>query len=224
MPVTVATLNLHRGLDRHGRPFDVDAVLAALDADVVALQERQEAGDEVLAATRAAGYRVQVAPDTGTAPCGCSGVALLTRVPAGPARTAALGRVPFDGHRCAVVAEVDVDGTPVVVASVHLSHRLYGSPGQLWRLRAALAADGGGPAVLAGDFNLGRTAVGALLPGWRRVVRGRTFPAHRPLVQLDHVLVRDGVEVVEAAVLGPVGSDHRPARAVLEVGAPRRRG
>jgi endonuclease/exonuclease/phosphatase family metal-dependent hydrolase len=46
-------------------------------------------------------------------------------------------------------------------------------------------------------------------------VRGRTWPAHRPHSQIDHVLVRDDVEVVDAAVLGEVGSDHLPLRVTL---------
>jgi endonuclease/exonuclease/phosphatase (EEP) superfamily protein YafD len=55
----------------------------------------------------------------------------------------------------------------------------------------------------------------ALLPGWRRAVRGRTWPAHRPHSQIDHVLVRDDVEALGGEVLPDVGSDHRPLRVTL---------
>jgi endonuclease/exonuclease/phosphatase family metal-dependent hydrolase len=48
-------------------------------------------------------------------------------------------------------------------------------------------------------------------------VRGRTWPAHRPHSQIDHVLVRDDVEVVDAAVLDEVASDHRPVRVTLRL-------
>jgi endonuclease/exonuclease/phosphatase family metal-dependent hydrolase len=51
--------------------------------------------------------------------------------------------------------------------------------------------------------------------GWRRAVRGRTWPAHRPHSQIDHVLVTPPVAVLEARILGDVGSDHRPIRALL---------
>jgi endonuclease/exonuclease/phosphatase (EEP) superfamily protein YafD len=71
--------------------------------------------------------------------------------------------------------------------------------------------------VIVGDFNLWGPAVSALLPGWRRAVRGRTWPAHRPHSQIDHVLVRDDVKVVDTAVLDEVGPDHRPVRVTLRL-------
>ena len=57
----------------------------------------------------------------------------------------------------------------------------------------------------------------SFLPGWRRTVRGRTWPAGRPHSQIDHILVRaaDGTEVLHSEVLPGVGSDHRPVRATL---------
>jgi endonuclease/exonuclease/phosphatase family metal-dependent hydrolase len=56
-----------------------------------------------------------------------------------------------------------------------------------------------------------------LLPGWRRAVRGRTYPAHRPHSQIDHVLVRDDVSVQWGEVLAETPSDHRPVRARLRL-------
>jgi endonuclease/exonuclease/phosphatase family metal-dependent hydrolase len=52
-------------------------------------------------------------------------------------------------------------------------------------------------------------------PGWRRAVRGRTYPAHRPHAQIDHILVSRPVEVIDAQVVRQVMSDHRPIRARL---------
>jgi endonuclease/exonuclease/phosphatase family metal-dependent hydrolase len=57
----------------------------------------------------------------------------------------------------------------------------------------------------------------AVLPGWRRAVFGRSWPAHRPHSQIDHVLVRDDVTVLSGEVLGATPSDHRPIRARLRV-------
>jgi endonuclease/exonuclease/phosphatase family metal-dependent hydrolase len=54
-------------------------------------------------------------------------------------------------------------------------------------------------------------------PGWRRVVAGKTWPARRPRHQIDHLLLTDGVEVVQGEVLDDAGSDHRPIRARLRV-------
>jgi endonuclease/exonuclease/phosphatase family metal-dependent hydrolase len=89
----------------------------------------------------------------------------------------------------------------------------------VWRLvpelRAALPpADG--PGVFAGDMNMWGWAVERLAPrGWRRAVRGRTFPSHRPHSQTDHVLVTPPVRILEAEVVPQVMSDHRPVRVRL---------
>jgi endonuclease/exonuclease/phosphatase family metal-dependent hydrolase len=58
--------------------------------------------------------------------------------------------------------------------------------------------------------------VSGALPGWRRAVRGRTWPAPRVQHQLDHILVNDGVRVLDSEVGDYNGSDHRPVRATLE--------
>ena len=63
--------------------------------------------------------------------------------------------------------------------------------------------------------------------GWRRAVIGRTWPAHRPHSQLDHVLVTPAIEVVDARVADATGSDHRPVVVTLAPGLtrdPRRTG
>ena len=54
--------------------------------------------------------------------------------------------------------------------------------------------------------------------GYRPAVRGRTFPAGRPLIQLDHMLLRGRVSAADAEVAGPLGSDHLPIRAQLSLG------
>ena len=113
--------------------------------------------------------------------------------------------------------ELDVAGQPVDLIGVHLSSRLpYGPPIQLRRLAAQLPRPGR-PAVVAGDCNFWGPGVRTFLPGWRRAVRGRTWPAIRPHSQIDHILVRPEIGVVDGAVLGDVGSDHRPVRATLSV-------
>jgi endonuclease/exonuclease/phosphatase family metal-dependent hydrolase len=49
-------------------------------------------------------------------------------------------------------------------------------------------------------------------PGWRDLARAPTYPAHRPLVQLDHVLAAGlGPDAVHAAATPAIPvSDHRP--------------
>jgi endonuclease/exonuclease/phosphatase family metal-dependent hydrolase len=147
---------------------------------------------------------------------GTWGVALLVRVPVrflDVTRLTPLRRDPV--RRVVLSCEVPMGDGVLTVHGTHFSHLLHGSP-RHYREAFRRLASGGGPAVLAGDMNLWGPAVSLLLPGWRRVVHGRTWPATRPHSQLDHVLVT-GPVTGSGAVLGPVGSDHRPVRVVLAV-------
>jgi len=66
--------------------------------------------------------------------------------------------------------------------------------------------------VIAGDFNMCRPTVYLARP-YRPVVRGRTWPAWRPLAQVDHVLAGGDVGIAEGSVPPAIGSDHLPVRA-----------
>jgi endonuclease/exonuclease/phosphatase family metal-dependent hydrolase len=68
--------------------------------------------------------------------------------------------------------------------------------------------------VIGGDLNMCRPAIGLAAP-YRPAVRGRTWPAHRPIAQIDHLLAGPGVEVRDAAVAAGQGSDHRAVRATV---------
>jgi endonuclease/exonuclease/phosphatase (EEP) superfamily protein YafD len=124
-----------------------------------------------------------------------------------------LGRLHRDRARRAAIV-VRLRGG-VTVVGTHMSHLTYGAPVQFVRLRRHLSDLVHGPAVLAGDMNLWGPPVAALLPGWRRALAQPTWPAWRPHSHVDHLLVRGGLEVLEAAVLPMAGSDHRPVRARL---------
>ncbi|MGB7053058.1 MAG: endonuclease/exonuclease/phosphatase family protein, partial [Acidimicrobiales bacterium] len=91
----------------------------------------------------------------------------------------------------------------------HMSHLTDFSPLQYRRL-AALLPSPDTPAALAGDMNLWGPPVSSFFPAWRRAVTGRTWPAHRPHSQLDHVLITASLRVVEARIAEHSGSDHRP--------------
>ncbi|MBX3286520.1 MAG: endonuclease/exonuclease/phosphatase family protein, partial [Actinobacteria bacterium] len=146
------------------------------------------------------------------------GIALVSRLPVRSWRTIEVGRASGRvdvAHRVAIVAEVDVAGTAVTVAATHLSFVPANAAVQLRRLRTRLPA--GRPTVVAGDCNLWGP-VAASVAGLRRAVRGRTYPAHRPHSQLDHVLLSGHVEAVAGEVLADVGSDHLPVRVRLRVG------
>ncbi|MFF1871191.1 endonuclease/exonuclease/phosphatase family protein [Kitasatospora herbaricolor] len=170
------------------------------------------------------------------------GVALLTRLPvlswrarrfsappvALPLRVA--GRpgltVVRDHPRAALAAVLEGRRGPFTAVALHLSF----VPG--WNVRQLVAvhgwiADLPRPHVLLGDLNLFGAIPAATLgaaellsssrsrrdrSGWRGLARARTFPSHRPLLQLDHILAgglgTHRAESVRAPRM-PI-SDHRP--------------
>jgi endonuclease/exonuclease/phosphatase family metal-dependent hydrolase len=236
--LTLGSLNLHmgRGTGGHDAPFyDVVAAAKEVDTDVLVLQEAWVPDDEegqVLAIAAAGGYavaatfavaratchdQVRLAAREGPAGDGDWMIAVLSRLPVRAAETRRLEpQLRRDPARRAVLrVTVEADGVPFVVCGTHLP--LLKDP--VWRLapslrRALPPADT--PAAFAGDMNMWGWCVDRLVPrGWRRVVRGRTYPAHRPHSQTDHVLVTPAVEAVEAEVIPQVLSDHRPVRTRL---------
>jgi endonuclease/exonuclease/phosphatase family metal-dependent hydrolase len=90
-----------------------------------------------------------------------------------------------------------------------MSHLSHWSPAQ-YRLLAKKLPAPGTAAVLAGDMNLWGPPVNSFFPAWRRAVTGRTWPAHRPHSQLDHVLITEALSVDSARIAARSGSDHRP--------------
>jgi endonuclease/exonuclease/phosphatase family metal-dependent hydrolase len=122
------------------------------------------------------------------------------------------------GDRQALACTVTVGGVDVDLFGFHASSKLwYGGPVRHIRGLARHLPHPERPAVIAGDFNLWGPGVRWLLPGWKSAVLGRTYPAHRPHSQIDHILVNSHVEVLGGEVLRACGSDHRPVRAQLRV-------
>lgn len=131
----------------------------------------------------------------------------LTRFPIrypGPGRSGV--RLRDDEPRALLAA---VLATPAGELSVGCTHLSLIAPVAAWQLRVAVAsmATLPTPTVLAGDLNLGGSAVRFLSRGWRHV-RARTFPATQPDRQLDHVLLR-GVRLVRSEARRLPISDHR---------------
>jgi len=149
-------------------------------------------------------------------------LALLTRLPLRAREVVDLGHLPGDRvRRAALVVHLAAGGGELVVVGVHMAHLTNGSLRHFAALRRALPGLAGDrPAVVAGDMNLWGPPVAVSLPGWRRAVRGRSWPAWRPHSQVDHILIHGDVRCLGAEVLGPAGSDHRPVRARLSVGVP----
>jgi endonuclease/exonuclease/phosphatase family metal-dependent hydrolase len=231
--LSVASFNAHWGLTTDRRPFDVVEVCERLDTDVIVLQEVWSPPGERSFAVEAAdqlGYKVHetslgdamLHPRTrvlrhGGPNTGSWGVAVLTRFPSVVTERVALPHTPGDpARRAGLRVDAEVAGVPFVIVGCHLTHRLYGSLRHLRRLREALSAVDG-PAAALGDMNMWGPVVAGCLPGWRRAVEGRTWPAHHPHSQIDHIMVNARVDIVGGEVLGEVGSDHRPVRATLRV-------
>lgn len=236
--VTLGSFNLHmgRGTPGHDAPFyDVVAAAKEIDTDVLALQEAWVPDDDdgnVADIAAALDYQVAATFAVARASCrdqvrlvareGTDGdgdwvIAILSRLPVTGAEVRRLGPpLPRDpGHRAVLVVTLDVGGTPFTVASTHMP--LLKDP--VWRLAPAIRTalpPLGSPAAFAGDMNMWGWCVDLLTPrGWRRAVRGRTYPAHRPHSQTDHILVTPGVDVLEGEVVPQQMSDHRPVRAHL---------
>lgn len=245
-PITLASLNLHGGLTSQGTPFDVAEACHRLKADVITLQEawRPEAHPDAVtevAAALGAGVRHRgLARNTNRARLGVGsdqgagtwGLAVLTMLPVIGYHEIELGRAPGDpvGRAAQVLTLATPGGTALRVVNTHLTHR-FSSPVQLAllvrRLATRPAPDGPAargpagrgpvPTVIVGDLNMPRPATAVAL-GYRAAVRGRTFPAGRPLIQLDHMLLHGPVTATGGEVAEPLGSDHLPIRAQLSVG------
>lgn len=160
------------------------------------------------------------------------GVALLSRHPVTAWRELRLGpsrvRLPVplppgagrrvlwvpDEPRVALAAVVAAPGGPVSVVTTHLSFSPLRARVQL-RDVVRWCADLPRPLVLLGDLNLPPRLV--TLAG-APALRAPTHPAHRPRVQLDHVLLDDptGRYVVgDAATYRVADSDHLAVRVGL---------
>lgn len=240
-PLTVATFNVHwgRGSRRDRWPrFDVIEACRALDADVIALQETwaPDAGaaqhDEVaealgldvrsVATARAVLHPEpklisRAGPDR-SAGDGSWCVAILSRLPITTTRSIELPDLRFDPwSRVLLEVGIQMGSTPMTIVATHFSHLEMGSVRHARPLRRALPPVGQ-PAVFLGDMNMWGWTIAAMTPeGWRRAVQGKTWPAHRPAHQIDHILVTPSVEVSAGGVLPDLGSDHRALRARLVV-------
>jgi endonuclease/exonuclease/phosphatase family metal-dependent hydrolase len=237
--LTLVSFNTHYGLrplHNNCGPYDLAAVLASFgEPDVFVIQEfwrpdgERGVVDDFAAAHGYTQYDVTFSratirtrwPHATADGEGTYGLAVLSRLPTKLVGTPAVGPLWGDPapKRQVMHVEVCTGDTRFDLVGVHLTSRLpYGPPIQLRRLAQVLPGPGR-PAVVAGDFNFWGPPASMLLPGWRRIVRGRTWPAPRPHSQIDHVFVRGDIDILDARVLEPVGSDHLPVRVELRVNA-----
>lgn len=214
------------------------AVIADLDADVVALQEvdrfqeRSGGTDQVRALASALDMTGVFCPallgnpDRSWVPAHrdrggpAYGVGLLSRLePTAVERFELPGGGSGSRGPSASMRNPGWDHEPRVALSVRVggggwelpitvTHLSYMPWRALHQLRVAAAA--AGPGVLAGDLNLPAWIVRSTLPGWRHAGGEATFPAWRPRLQMHHVLTDVATRVTRAVAHPTTTSDHRP--------------
>jgi endonuclease/exonuclease/phosphatase family metal-dependent hydrolase len=228
----VATYNVHGCIGTDGRhdPDRVGAVVAELDADVVALQEftysagvaiESRAPVEFVALDR---YQCALGPTRQVA-ARCFGNAVLARHPIVDVHRIDLsmdGREP----RGALATTVDVAGTPVHLLASHLGLRVSERRFQVRQLLSYLDSVRHSLLVVLGDFNdwlPGRSAAHVLDRRMGAAARLRSFPSRRPVLPLDRIWIHPAGILkrmfVHRSALARRASDHLPVVADLDLRA-----
>jgi endonuclease/exonuclease/phosphatase family metal-dependent hydrolase len=233
--VRVVTYNIHRsrGMDRRTRPDRIAAVLRAIGADIVALQEVVGAGPSGISHIEEIG-----------AALGMGWVLAPVRQLRGHQfGNAVLSRFPILDHaqhdlswktceeRGLQRADVAIDGHTLHVYNVHLGTAILERRYQAERLATLVAEKpAGGAKILLGDFNEWmRGLTTRLLSSKLKSVdlttyltRRRTYPGFFPILHLDHIYYAGKLDIVHVELartrLSLVASDHLPLIADIRVG------
>jgi endonuclease/exonuclease/phosphatase family metal-dependent hydrolase len=223
----IASYNVHSciGTDRRLDPRRIAAVLAELDADIVALQEvdaqqrRDGYLDQWIYLADAAGYQcipgISLRTHRKT-----FGNALLSRVPLTSTRLHDLG-VPNREPRGAIDVMLDFAGRSLRIVATHLGLKRTERYSQSKMLGEVLASEAVPGTVLVGDLN-----------EWRRKPESwpwpnsftaspnlPTFPSRWPLLALDRIVATGSLQLSDVTAhrspLARRASDHLPLRATL---------
>ncbi len=221
----VASWNIHKGLgtDRRRDPERVLAGIAALQADIVALQE----ADFRLGDRPSALPQDQIRALTGLQPLpigrnavslGWHGNALLARP---DIHVCGLERLDLPGHepRGAVIVDLDTPA-PLRVVVVHLGLLRAARRRQLDAIRTALQRHPARPTVILGDFNehSRRVGLGRIATPFVILPTAATFPSRQPFLPLDRIVHSPDLDLVPLTHprgAGPHASDHLPLLAEL---------
>jgi endonuclease/exonuclease/phosphatase family metal-dependent hydrolase len=231
----IATYNIHRcrGLDGRTRPERIAAVLRAIDADVVALQEVVGAGPrghgqvEEIGALLGMGWVMAPARHRRGH---LFGNAVLSRLPITQHLEHDLSWKTCEPRRLQRV-DIAADGGTLHVYNVHLGTALLERRHQAGRL-ATIVSDRhvAGSKIVLGDFN-------EWMRGWTTAIlserlnsvdlrdhlrRRRTYPGLFPILHLDHIYYAGKIEIVKIELprtrLALVASDHLPLVADVRIG------
>jgi endonuclease/exonuclease/phosphatase family metal-dependent hydrolase len=229
--LTVASYNIHKcvGVDNRFDPGRIAAVIAELEADVVALQEVDRRFGQrtgllnAAALERRTGLTMLHVSDT-PGGHGWHGNAILVR----QARLIRLRRMHLPGAeaRGALVAELQLPAGRVRVVAAHLGLLRRHRAMQAEALLEAIRHGSPMPTLLMGDLNEWRPGIpsslvpleslfGPLDPG------EPSFPSRLPFLALDRILAHPramlaGVEA-HASPLARLASDHLPLRARIDL-------
>lgn len=242
-PFRILTYNVHRwlGTDRKISPMRIAEVIAACEADIVALQEVRVGRTRPGEIDQAASVAEKLGMDLHFQPTirilgEQYGIAVLTKHPAYLVKS---GRLPTQStkpsfeKRSALWVCTRIGDQKVNVINAHLSLR----SGERRTQAAALVGsdwmghpDCADPAILLGDFNAPpysrsyRMIANHLRDAQLSNSRGEpqpTFHTRAPLLRLDHVFVTKSIQVMDAGpvrnMLTRVASDHYPLLAELRV-------
>ncbi len=219
----LVTANL---FDCNPTPDAMAAAVLATEADILVLQELTPCHQRALERAGVLGAYPFVAADPRP---GAVGSGIYSRLPLEDAQTWRAGGQPMT--RCTV----QVGTTHVRLYNVHTRGPTRARDRSRWAAQltgvAAALREESTPLVVAGDFNATRyhrsfqvvLDHGRLRDGHFERGRGlvATWPANRrlvpPLALLDHVLVSDGIAVLDVAERTGPGSDHRMVLAELAV-------
>ncbi len=243
--IRLVTYNIHscRGTDGKMDIERIVRVLSELDADVIALQEVQQAGTGSNTTSQLATLSRELEMEghfTKTRPQGDEdfGIATLVRH---PFQVRAEGTLPNrrGEPRAAQWLNIRAGDTAIDLVNTHLSVNFFE---RLSQLRALWRHPETGPSpsgvfprlptsdqlVLVGDFNAGYLSpeyryLSRRLRNAQRCVRWAleaTYPSRFPLLRLDHVWVAPGWDVQDAVVArspeAQMASDHLPLVVTLQ--------
>jgi len=227
-PIRLVTWNVFQGLHRSSRRpkwvfnDELESHLRGLDADILVLPEMWRFGQpeaqwaEEFAS--AAGYElhqwISDRPSRRREQVKWR-IVILSRLSAQRLDDVVLPQPGRFGQRAMVQIELQESGLRLGGCHLFGIHLLRQNPRDWLRERAALRSAAESLDIIAGDMNMWGPAVRRDTPGFRSAVTARTFPAHRPHSQIDHILVNDRVEVVSGERLPELGSDHRGLLAEL---------
>ncbi len=226
--LTLASWNIRAGLggDLRRRPMRTIEVIAEMDADIVVLQEadfrrhpRPAALPRLLG--RIGPFEVVDLTPTDVG-LGWHGIAMLKR-PDIQVESILRLDLPALEPRGAVIVDLATATHQVRVVGVHMGLLRRNRRKQIAYVVDQLTAMERKPTIMVGDFNEWRALKGLeTLPKWLTMHSpGPTFPAGRPLLNLDRVAFSDDIFLVESRVSDDaharIASDHRPIRVTLRL-------